>query len=331
MLSTRADARSSAPANAGAPVLSIVVPAFDEAGVVGPTLQRMAAVAEATPELSERVEVVVVSDGSRDGTFDEARRALGPTLPGTVVELAANAGSHAAIRCGLRYAHGEHVAIMAADGQDPPELLPAMLRRSADVVWGRRADRAADRSRVRWLAAAYYRVFRLLTGLDYPPGGLDFVMVRRPVVRAVLDRAGRNTSLFLLIYNLGFAQSFVDYRRGARAGGTSGWTHRKRVGLAVDMMIGVAAAPVRVATLSGLAFAVLVAVAGAATMLVAALAGESVPAWAAVLTAVAAMNVPLLAAVAFLGEYAWRILDELRGGPPFVEARSEHVLPEDAA
>jgi dolichol-phosphate mannosyltransferase len=315
------------------PLLSIVLPAHDEAGVVGQTLDRIAAVTRETPGLPGRVEVVVVSDGSRDGTFDEACGRLGALLPGTVIELAANAGSHAAIRCGLRYARGRHIAIMAADGQDPPEALPAMLRAAlagVDVVWGRRADRDADRPGARRAAAAYYRAFRLLTGMDYPPGGLDFLVVSARVVDAVLERSARNTSLFLLIYNLGFAQSFLDYRRGARAGGRSSWSLRKRFGLAVDMLTGCSAAPVRVASLAGLAVAIASVVAGSAALVHAAAAGDALPSWALVLVPGAATQALLLVAVAFLGEYVWRVLDEARGGLPFIESRHVRVASPDA-
>jgi dolichol-phosphate mannosyltransferase len=200
--------------------------------------------------------------------------------------------------------------VLAADGQDPPEALPAMLEQleHADVVWGRRRGRTNDGRRVRLTAAAHYRLFRLLTGLDYPPSGLDFFVARRRVVEAVLAGSGRHTSLHLQIYNLGFRQAFVDYERGVRAGGCSKWTFRKRARLAVDMLTAVSAAPVRLVCLAGLA----VAAAGAAGLLSAVLVTSLVGA-------------ALLMAVALLGEYVWRTLDEVRGAPPYIEGRRERV------
>jgi len=291
---------ASAPADVK--LLSIVMPARDEAGVIGTTLERIAA-------LDGQIEVVVVSDGSTDQTFAQARAAL---RAGTVVELGVNAGSHAAIRCGLRHARGDYVAVLAADGQDPPESLPEMVRmlEHVDVVWGRRRDRANDRRRVRFAAAAYYRVFRALTGLDYPPSGLDFFVARRRVVESVLARSGRNTSLHLQLYNLGFKQAFVDYERGARSGGRSKWTFRARAKLAVDMLTGVSAAPVRAACLVGVA-------AGAAGVV-----GLASP-----LAVACVMGCAGLIALGLLGEYTWRILDEVRGAPLFVEDRRERVEP----
>jgi polyisoprenyl-phosphate glycosyltransferase len=305
------------------PLLSIVVPAHNESGVVGRTLARISAL---DAGFIDRVEVIVVSDGSTDTTFEEAGEGLRRGLRGRVIELATNVGSHAAIRCGLRYASGDLVAIMAADGQDPPEALPAMLERfepGLDVVWGRRRERRSDRAGTRVAAAGFYRLFRVLTKLDFPPSGLDFVVVRRRVTDAVLQYFTRNTSLFLVIYNLGFAQAFVEYDRGARSGGRSSWTLSKRVKLGVDMLAGCSAAPIRIASLAGMLVGLIGIVVGGVTLVRAAFGSVPVTGWASLMVMSSFMGGLMLVAIAFLGEYVWRILDEVRGAPPFIEARHE--------
>jgi dolichol-phosphate mannosyltransferase len=270
----------------------------------------------------------VVSDGSTDRTFEEACAALDGGLVGRVVELVANVGSHAAIRCGLHYARGDLVAIMAADGQDPPKVIPAMLRRfspEVDVVWGWRRQRRNDRRSARLAAGAFYRLFRLLTGSDYPPSGLDFLIVRRRVVDAVLQRSTRNTSLFLLIYNLGFRQAFFEYDRGVRVSGHSSWTLRKRVKLAVDMFAGCSAAPIRITSLIGVVAGLVGIAVGGVALVRAAIGDVPVSGWAAVMVVMSFMGGLMLVAIAFLGEYVWRVLDEVRGAPMVIEARHEHV------
>jgi polyisoprenyl-phosphate glycosyltransferase len=317
-----------APRTAARPLVSVVLPAHNEAGVIDRTVARIAALAG---ELAGRLEVIIVSDGSTDATFEDARDALGNGLDGRVVELATNVGSHNAIRCGLRYARGDLVAVMAADGQDPPEALPAMLERftpELHVVWGRRRERHNDRLGARLTAAAFYRSFRLLTGRDYPPSGLDFLVVRRRVVEAVLQHSTRNMSLHLLIYNLGFAQAFVEYERGARAGGQSSWTLRKRLKLAVDMLTGCSAAPIRVVSLAGVVVGLVGIVLGGVTLVRAALGTVPAPGWASLMVVSSFMGGLMLVAIAFLGEYAWRILDEVRGTPPFIEGRHEQAVRE---
>ena len=328
MLNPRSVADDGASEHDDQTLLSVVLPAHDEAGVIGKTLSRIAALAGPGSELAGPIEVIVVSDGSTDSTYEEALGALGSELRGTVVELVSNAGSHAAIRCGLRYATGDFIAIMAADGQDPPEELPAMLsvmRATVDVVWGRRSHRANDRPGARRAAGAYYRIFRLLTGLDYPPSGLDFVVARRRVIEAVLERSTRNASLFLLIYNLGFAQTFVDYERGTRAGGRSSWTLRKRVKLAIDMLTSFSAAPIRIASLAGIAAGLVGIVLGSVTLVRAALGAVPVSGWSSLMVVSSFTSGLMLVAIGFLGEYVWRILDEVRGAPPYIEARQECV------
>jgi polyisoprenyl-phosphate glycosyltransferase len=302
------------------PRLSVVMPAHDEATVIRRTLDRLAAVGR---ELDGGLEVIVVSDGSRDETYDVARRELQRGLRGAVVELAVNAGSHAAIRCGLGYATGEHVAVLAADGQDPPEALPAMLaalQPPVDVVWGRRRHRAADRRGTRLLAALFYRVFRLLSGLDYPPAGLDFLVARRRAVLALLDHSPRNTSLFLTLFNLGLVQAYVDYDRGARSGGRSSWTLRKRLKLGLDMLTGCSAAPVRLVTGAGIAVAGLGALAGLTALAL----GAAGAGWASLVVLTSLMTGLVLLALALLAEYVWRTLDEVRTRPLYIEARREH-------
>jgi dolichol-phosphate mannosyltransferase len=310
------------------PLLSIVLPAHNEGGVVDDTLARIAAVGA---EFVEEIEVIVVSDGSSDATFEDACGGLRLGLAGRVIELATNVGSHAAILCGLRYARGDLAAIMAADGQDPPEALPAMLARftpEIDVVWGRRRTRSCDRVGVRFAAGAFYRAFRMLSRLDFPPSGLDFVVVRRRVIDAVLRSSTRNTSLFLLIYSLGFAQAFVEYDRGPRVGGRSSWSLPKRLKLAVDMLTGCSAAPIRLASLAGIVVGLAGMLVGGVTLVRAAFGHVPVSGWASLMVVSSFMGGLMLVAIAFLGEYVWRILDEVRGAPPVVEARHEEVTGE---
>jgi dolichol-phosphate mannosyltransferase len=310
---------------AARPLLSVVLPAHNEAGVIDATLARIAAL---DGELTSRIEVIVVSDGSTDATFEHARNGLRCGLEGRVVELATNVGSHAAIRCGLRYARGDMVAVMAADGQDPPEALPAMLERftpELDVVWGWRRQRRNDRLGTRLAAAAFYRSFRVLTGRDYPPSGLDFLVARRRVIDTVLRHSARNTSLFLLIYNLGYAQAFVEYDRGRRIGGRSSWTPRKRFKLAVDMLAGCSAAPIRIASLIGVLAGLVGIALGGITLVRAALGAVPASGWASLMVVSSFMGGLILVAVGFLGEYVWRILDEVRQTPPYIEARHEQA------
>ncbi len=129
------------------PILSFVIPAWNEEKALPITIDRVVAVVVGDERLAGRTEAIIVNDGSTDDTSGVAMKALDGVLPGTVVDLASNVGSHAAIRCGLRHASGDNVVILAADGQDPPETIPALLDAiddGADIVWGQRSSRAGD-------------------------------------------------------------------------------------------------------------------------------------------------------------------------------------------
>lgn len=317
------------------PILSVVLPAYNEQGVIGGTLQDVSEAVRSDPRLAGSVEVIVVSDGSTDGTFDEATAALDENnLPGVVVELVTNVGSHSAIRSGLRHARGEHVAVIAADGQDPPALLAEMLnamRQGVDIVWGERQDRRNDPALSRLVSRAYYGFFRRMTGMDYPPQGYDFVMFSRRVLDAMFQYPERNASIFLLIFNLGFGQTTVGYVRGARTGGSSGWTLRKRAKLAIDMLTAFSAAPIRVVSAVGVVIGAFGVVFGGVTVVRGLLGHIPAEGWASLMVMTSLMGGTILVALGFIGEYLWRTLDEVRGRPLYLEARAARrpVIEED--
>ena len=308
-----------------APTLSVIVPAFNEEGVIGTTLRRLRDVVTVEDKLRGNVEVIVVSDGSTDRTFDEARSELGEDLPGEVIELVTNVGSHAAIRSGLNRATGDHIAIVAADGQDPPEMLSRMLdafRPGIGVVWGEREDRGNDPAISRAMSRLYYGFFRKMTGMDYPPQGYDFVMIERTVLEALLRYHERNASVFLLIFNLGFGQTTVGYSRGARTGGASRWTLRRRAKLAVDMLTAFTAAPIRVVSATGVLIGVFGLIFGSMTVVRGLLGHIPAEGWASLMVVTSLMGGMILVALGFIGEYLWRTLDEVRARPLYLEARS---------
>ena len=304
------------------PILSFVIPAWNEEKALPITIDRVVAVVVGDERLAGRTEAIIVNDGSTDDTSGVAMKALDGVLPGTVVDLASNVGSHAAIRCGLRHASGDNVVILAADGQDPPETIPALLDAiddGADIVWGQRSSRAGDPWVRRWLSGMFYRLYRVATGLEYPPSGLDFVMVSRPVIDSLERFRERNLPLFLLIYNLGYRQSLVPYDRGARVAGASGWSMRNRVKLAIDMLTAFSAAPLRLVSLTGLVIGVAGLLFGLITLVRGLLNHVPVPGWASMMVMTSIMGGMILLSISVLGEYVWRSLDEARARPIYLE------------
>jgi dolichol-phosphate mannosyltransferase len=300
--------------------VSVVIPAYNESEVIGTTIAR---VENSLGSYVHKLQIVVVSDGSRDRTFESAVESL-TKGGGVVIDLVSNVGSHSAIRCGLRHATGDTVIVMAADGQDPPEVLPEMLDRftpQVDIVWARREARIHDPFPRRVLSKLYYWLFRRLTGLDYPPGGFDFVAFRRRVATTLMDYRERNTSLFLLLFNLGYEQASIDYQRASRVAGQSSWTIRKRTKLAIDMITAFSAAPIRLISALGVVVGFGGLVYGAITIVRALIGNVPIEGWASLMVVASLMGGLTLVALGFLGEYVWRTLEEARQRPLYIESR----------
>ncbi|GIW70635.1 MAG: glycosyl transferase [Planctomycetota bacterium] len=304
------------------PAVALVIPLYDEERIVAALLERLERL---LPMLAVPAEVVVVDDGSTDGTpaLLEAAAATRPWL--RVVVLSRNFGHQAALTAGMHHTRGEVVALMDGDLQDPPEVVVQMLQRLAegfDVVYAVRRERK-EHTLKRLCYAAYYRLLRRLAGVTIPLDSGDFCVLRRRVVDAMNALPERRRFLRGLRSWVGFRQVGFPYARAARAGGRSKYTFGKLVRLALDGIFGFSEAPLRWAAYAGAA----IALGGCAwggwllgeRLLVSE--GAEVAGWAPLGAVVAVLAGVQLLAVGLLGEYVARIHDEVRGRPPYVVDR----------
>jgi glycosyltransferase involved in cell wall biosynthesis len=306
--------------------LSVVLPAYREATNLSSMIPRVLAHLPAD-SISE---VIVVDDHSDDATLEVVRSWADrdPRVRG--IRLARNAGSHMAILCGMSYARCGAVVVLAADGQDPPELIPELMeswRNGAQVVWAVRAGRKGESGLSLALSSAYYRVMNRWTSVRLPATGADFFLLDRRVVDVLKVLPERNTSLFALVAWLGFRQAEVRYEKKARSSGKSSWTLRKKIGLAVDSLFGFSVAPLKLASalgfiyaLVGFAYAVLLVINRlTAGRLFGSVAGEG---WSALMVVILISSGTLMLVLGLFGEYLWRTLEEVRGRPRFVVEES---------
>lgn len=295
-------------------MISILTPAFNESTNLRPLYERLAA-AMATHGIDW--EWLIVDDHSRDDTFDVIQQlaAADPRVRG--LRLARNSGSHVAITCALHYAGGDAAALLAADLQDPPEFLVQMVERwrnGAQVVWAVRRQRPGEAGH-KGFAALYYWIMRELVGMkEMPATGADFFLVDRVVMDAFRQSRERNTSVLALITWLGFRQEQVAYDKQPRASGRSGWTLGRKVTLVIDSVTSFSDFPLRWCLYAGLALMVggaFTAIAGVALL----------PSLGAGLLLVVALVLVLsglqLGALAVVGQYVYRALDEARGRPAY--------------
>src|ERR1044071_7089901 len=234
-------------------LLSILSPAFNEATNLDVLYARVAAT---TSQLGVDWEWLSVDDPSRDDTFPVIERLAAADRRVRGVRLARNSGSHVAITCGLHLVRGDAAVMMAADLQDPPETLAAMLdrwRAGAKVVWAVRRTRPGEAAHAGF-AALYYWLLRRVVGLrQMPANGADFFLADRAVIDAFRQFPERSVSVLALVMWLGFRQEFIEYDKQPRASGQSGWTLARKVTLVVDSVTAFSEAPIRACTLLGAA------------------------------------------------------------------------------
>lgn len=298
------------------PDLSIITPAFNEAGNLRDLHVR---IAKAVDSLGLTFEWIVVDDGSRDATYDTLRQLAveDPSVRG--MRLSRNFGSHAAIACGLHAASGRAAVLLAADLQDPPELLAPLVDAwtgGAQIVWAVRRRRAGAQGSNLGFARVYYWLMRRVAGLDMPPEGADCFLADRVVLDAFRTLREPPSSIFALLTWLGFRSVQVEYDKGTRARGASGWTLRKKLRLVLDSLVAFTRLPVHLVAAGGGAL-----LAAALAVSVAALVSAAGAAMWLVALALALGGVQLCA-IALVGQYVWRALDDARQRPAYIVAET---------
>ena len=321
------------------PTLSVVVPMYNEAAVIGLLTARLRPVLDG---LAEPYEVVAVDDGSTDGTFAAllGLRRSWPQL--RVLRLRRNSGHQAALVAGLFRARGAYTVSLDADLQDPPEKIPEMLElaRGAqlDIVYGVRSDRTADTVFKRWTAAGYYRLMRRLIGKDVPSHAGDFRLLSRATIDVLKQLPEQTGVLRLLVPWIGFPSGEVAYVREERAAGRTKYPLHRMILLAADSITSFSAAPLRIATWLGLGGMLLCAVL-VVIALIAYVRHSTVTGWASLYVAVLFLGAVQLLCLGLLGEYIGRIYTSVQRRPRFFvgydtagdEADNEAVDGDEAA
>jgi polyisoprenyl-phosphate glycosyltransferase len=299
------------------PRLSVVVPIFNEEQVLPLFVERLRPVVDG---LGVAYEVVAVDDGSTDATSVLLQRFHREWPQLRIVRLRANAGHQAAISAGLVVARGDYTVTIDADLQDPPELIAEMLavaeRSRLDVVYGVRSDRSTDSVFKRGSANVFYRVIRRMSGTTAPQSAGDFRLMSRATTEAVNALPEQHRVLRLVVPALHFPSGTVHYPRAERAAGSSKYSLRHMVRLAIDSVTAFSIAPLRFATWLGLLGAIC---AGAIAIyaLVAELDGSTVAGWASTIGVVAAVGAVQLVCIGLLGEYVGRVYIMQQGRPTY--------------
>ena len=317
-------------------LLSIVIPVYNEQDGLPLLYERLDRVLRGLT--GWETEIIFIDDGSRDGSF-AALRVLHEADPRVkIVKLSRNFGSWHAVIAGVRAAAGDAVMWLSSDLQDPPELIPRMAQRweeGAQVVWAVRTERQDPWPR-RISALLFYRLLRRIAIPDYPPLGMDICLMDRRV--AELFGRLREHSRFTqgLIMSLGFKQVTVSYTREQRRTGRSAWGRLPRLlKMGIDMIVSFSYSPIRLMLYAGLLTAVVSAVFGIVLLVERFHFGAAIEGWRVLTWVVLILGALNLTMLGILGEYVWRVLEQVRERPLYVMEETvgfgpEHVPTNDA-
>lgn len=295
---------------------SLVVPVYRNEGSIPELLETIASLHE---ELKASLEVVFVVDGSPDRCAELlAERLPDCPFPSRLLVHSRNFGSFAAVRSGLAEARGPYFAFMAADLQDPPELVLEFYRTLAsepvDVVVGRREGRD-DPPLSRWSSQAFWFLYRKLVQAEMPPGGVDTFGCNRAFRDHLLSLEESNSTLVGLIFWLGFRRKSVGYRRLPRRHGKSAWSLSRRMRYLMDSVFAFSDLPIRLLVFVGAAGMVLSAVLSV-VVVVARLGGWiTVPGYSGTVLTIAFVAALNSFGLGVIGSYVWRAFENTKGRP----------------
>jgi len=298
--------------------LSVVVPCFNEESVLHALRERLLPVCHDVA--GEDFEIILVDDGSTDGTRSIMRsfHTIDPRFVG--VFLSRNHGHQLALTAGLSVARGERILIIDADLQDPPELLPKMMALTDDgydVVYGQRAMRQGETVFKRATAAFFYRLVNKLIELPIPSDTGDFRLITRRVLDVLLAMPEHHRFIRGMIAWIGFPQIAIPYDRDPRFAGETKYPLKKMIRFALDALTGFSLVPLKLATYLGFAVACFSFV---MTIYVFAVwsSGSTVPGWSSTIVVVLMVGGVQLFVTGILGEYLGRLYMQSKGRPLFV-------------
>lgn len=300
--------------------LSVVIPVYRNEGSIPSLIAALSDVAhKARQDFDCAVEVVFVVDGSPDNSYAVLAQSL-PAAPFSSQLLlhSRNFGSFAAIRTGLQAATGQYFGVIAADLQEPPELVLQFLERlipgDCDVVVGCRENRE-DPLLTRLASDVFWKLYKKFIIHDIPEKGVDVFGCNRTFRDKLLSLEEANSSLVGLIFWLGFRRAEVSYDRRLRQHGKSAWTLKKKVNYLLDSVFSFTDLPIRLLSLFGLLGIIASVMLGAVVILAKFLGGIPVPGYAATVLTVIFFGALNSLGFGIIGAYAWRAYENTKGRP----------------
>lgn len=296
--------------------LSIVVPVYFNEGSLPDLFSKLLYIEQLLKQQDMLLELIFVDDGSQDNSLSLLKQFL-ITRPGTkIIKLSRNFGAISAVKTGLNYITGDCFLFLAADLQDPPELIPEMVNRwknGTKYIICERTDRQ-DPLGSKIFSAIYYKLLRKFVMASYPKNGFDLALMDAQLLPYLKD-SGKHINFPLFPYWLGFTPEKIPYVRVAREHGKSRWTFGKKWKLLIDSIFSFSFAPVRLISAIGLIVSLGSFAYGTVVVLSALFGKVEVPGFATLATLVSFLLGLIIVMLGVMSEYIWRIFDEVNRHP----------------
>jgi dolichol-phosphate mannosyltransferase len=298
--------------------LSIVIPIYNEEENIDSLINRLRTV---VAQMQISCEYIFVNDGSKDHSFQLIKNLALADPAVKYIDFSRNFGHQIAVSAGLDLAAGDRVAIIDADLQDPPELIIEMFAKmdqGYEVVYAKRNNRNGESWLKKFTAKVFYRILKSITSVKIPVDTGDFRIIDRKVVNVLNQMPEHNKFLRGQISWIGFKQTYVEYNRNVRQAGSTGYTYKKMIRLALDGITSFSNFPLKVASIcgfvvSGIAFIVMIYALYSRYII-----KDYVEGWTSTIISVLFLGGIQLISIGIIGEYISRLSENARNRPLYI-------------
>jgi dolichol-phosphate mannosyltransferase len=299
--------------------VSVVVPVYYNEQSLPLLFQELLQIERRLQERNSELELIFVDDGSGDNSFKELLKIKEQRPATKVIKLTRNFGSIHASKTGLHFVTGDCFMSLAADLQDPPELIIQMLDKwqaGSKFVLCARIDRH-DPVSSKIYSYVYYKLLRFFVVKNYPKGGYDLALMDKAML-PYLQQSSKNINTPLFAYWLGFRPETIHYKRRPRLHGKSRWTFSKKFKFFLDSLLGFSIVPIRFISLIGVLVSLISFGFGFFTFVNGILGRYGVQGFATLASLITFLLGLIIVMLGVLGEYLWRIFDEVNKRPEAV-------------
>ena len=300
--------------------ISIVIPVYNEEKVLEISYNKIKDILENIEQYD--YEIVFINDGSKDSTFSILEKISNENNRVRVISFSRNFGQEAALTAGLKYVTGDAIVIIDADLQDPPELIPEMLKlweQGNEVIYGKRKRRKGESAFKLLTAKMFYKTLNALSDVEIPKDTGDFRLVDRKVVDVINSMPEHNKFLRGLFSWVGFKQYSYEYKRNERAAGKTKYPFKKMWKLATDGIVSFSTKPLKIVGGIGVLTIILsICILIYSLISFALKLNNLTPGWTSIMVAITLFSGVQLLSIWIMSEYIARIYDETRKRPEYI-------------